>query len=85
VTLPVLALRAYHLAGDPPIGVSYDVTDRLGRLTVTGQAQAQIDASGQIRFPLLFTPDKGARYTALIHLNDIHGNTASRRVQLLAS
>lgn len=79
----IVALKPYYAAIDPPLGVTYRVFDPKGALAVVGQAQVRPDATGQVSFPLQFTPKPKTTYSVTLDFNDIHGDRATRTARLV--
>ena len=84
---PVVHLSAREMAARSPIGATIGVDMRViqgDSLVAHPQPQGTLGIDGWVSVPIAFTPVAGRTYYVEVEMNDIHGDTVSRFLTLVA-
>jgi hypothetical protein len=84
---PVVRLSAREMASRSPVGATIGVDMRVilgDSLVAHPQPQGKLGIDGWVTVPVAFTPQKGRTYYVQVQMNDIHGDTVSRLLTLVA-
>ena len=84
---PVVRLSARQMATRSPVGATIGVDMRVilgDSLVAHPQPQAKLGIDDWVTVPVAFTPVKGRTYYVQVKMNDIHGDTVSWLLTLVA-
>src|SRR5436853_7850959 len=84
---PVVRLSAREMSTRSPVGAAVGVDMRVilgDHLVAHPQPQGRLGIDGWVSVPIAFTPQKGRTYFVQVQMNDIHGDTVSRFLTIVA-